>query len=189
MQFQVTQIEFDFEDDLYPMSEEECAEFYDDYVGTFWEAEDGDDLVEEITCAAGYCVKTIDYRVILDDIEGPEYEVEFDVDYTTQSQVYKLVGRPTSWQGGTNPLVVGVDWCNTKAYQTKRVMTDPCTMAMQTDMNILKLHIETDLQSFLLDTNADLNDAVDWVCDRFDLDATDDLIDFVADVHDAFFGM
>ena len=92
-------------------------------------------------------------------------------------------------QGGTNPLVVGVDWCNTKAYQTKRVMTDPCTMAMQTDMNILKLHIETDLQSFLLDTNADLNDAVDWVCDRFDLDATDELIDFVADVHDAFFGM
>ena len=91
-------------------------------------------------------------------------------------------------QGGTNPLVVGDDWCNTKTYQTKRVMTDPCTMAMQTDMNILKLHIETDLQSFLLDTHADLNDAVDWVCDRFDLDASDELIDFVADVHDAFFG-
>ena len=69
------------------------------------------------------------------------------------------------------------------------MFTDPCTMAMQTDMQILKLHIETDLQSFLLDTNADLNDAVDWVCDRFDLDATDDLIDFVADVHDAFFGV
>ena len=85
MQFQVTNIEFDFEDELYPMSDEECAEFYDDYVGTHWEAEDGDDLVEEITSAAGYCVKTIDYRVILDDIEGPEYEVEFDVDYTTQS--------------------------------------------------------------------------------------------------------
>jgi len=74
------------------------------------------------------------------------------------------------------------------AYQTKQVMTDPCTMAMQTDMNILKLHIETDLQSFLLDTHADLNDSVDWVCDRFDLDASDELIDFVADVHDAFFG-
>lgn len=67
-------------------------------------------------------------------------------------------------------------------------MLDPCTIAMQTDMNILKLHIETDLQSFLLDTHADMNDAVDWVCDRFDLDATDELIEFVCDAHDAFFG-
>ena len=62
-------------------------------------------------------------------------------------------------------------------------------MAMQTDMQILKLHIETDLQSFLLDNIADLNDAVDWVCDRFDLDATDELIDFVADVYEAHHGM
>lgn len=68
-------------------------------------------------------------------------------------------------------------------------MTDPCTMAMQTDMQILKLHIETDLQSFLLDNIADLNDAVDWVCDRFDLDATDELIDFVADVYEAHHGV
>ena len=85
MQFQVTQIEFDFDDALYPMSEEECAEFYDDYIGTFWEAEDGDDLVEEITSAAGYCVKTIDYRIILDDIEAPEHESTFEIDYTTQA--------------------------------------------------------------------------------------------------------
>ena len=85
MQFQVTQIEFDFEDTLYPMSEEECAEFYDDYIGTFWEADDGDDLVEEITSAAGYCVKTIDYRIILDDIDSPEHESTFEIDYTTQA--------------------------------------------------------------------------------------------------------
>ena len=65
MQFQITYIEFDFEDDLYPMTEQECEDFYDDYVGTFWEADDGDDLVEEITSAAGYCVRTIDYRVVL----------------------------------------------------------------------------------------------------------------------------
>jgi hypothetical protein len=65
MQYQITYIEFDFGDDLYPMTEQECEDFYDDYVGTFWEAEDGDDLVEEITCAAGYCVKTIDYRIAL----------------------------------------------------------------------------------------------------------------------------
>ena len=65
MQFQVTDIEFDFEDSLYPLTEEECADVYDDYVGTFWEADDGDDLVEEITSAAGFCIKSIDYRIIL----------------------------------------------------------------------------------------------------------------------------
>ena len=40
-------------------------DFYADYVGTFWEADDGDDLVEEITSAAGYCIKSIDYRHVL----------------------------------------------------------------------------------------------------------------------------
>ena len=65
MQFQVTYIEFDFDDALYPMTEQEMQDVYDDYIGAFWEADDGDDLVEEITCAAGYCVKTIDYRIIL----------------------------------------------------------------------------------------------------------------------------
>jgi len=68
MQFQITYIEFDFEDDLYPMTEQECEDFYDDYVGTFWEADDGDDLVEEITSAAGYCIKSIDYRHVLTPI-------------------------------------------------------------------------------------------------------------------------
>ena len=65
MQFQVTYIEFDFGDDLYPMTEQETEDVYDDYVGTFWEAEDGDDLVEELTSASGYCIKTIDYRTVL----------------------------------------------------------------------------------------------------------------------------
>ena len=65
MQFQVTYIEFDFGDDLYSMTEQETEDFYDDYVGTFWEADDGDDLVEELTSAAGYCIKTIDYRHVL----------------------------------------------------------------------------------------------------------------------------
>ena len=85
MQFQVTAIEFDFDDALYPLTEEECDYIYDDYIGTIWEADDADDLVEEITSAAGFCVKTIDYRIILDDIDMPEHEAEFDVDYTTQS--------------------------------------------------------------------------------------------------------
>ena len=68
MQYQITYIEFDFGDALYPMTEQECEDFYDDYVGTFWEADDGDDLVEEITSAAGYCIKSIDYRHVLTPI-------------------------------------------------------------------------------------------------------------------------
>jgi hypothetical protein len=65
MQFQVTEIEFDFDDALHPISDVEMKEVYDDYIGTFWEAEDGDDLIEEIRNASGWCIKSIDYRHIL----------------------------------------------------------------------------------------------------------------------------
>ena len=67
MQFQVTAIEFDLDcdaadEELTPQDEQDL---YDDYIGTFWEADDEDDLVEEITAAAGWCIKSIDYRHIL----------------------------------------------------------------------------------------------------------------------------
>ena len=70
MQFQVTDIEFDFTGCLethgsYELPEEEQKEVYEDYIGTFWEAEDGDDLVEEITSASGWLIKSIDYRHVL----------------------------------------------------------------------------------------------------------------------------
>jgi len=65
MQYQVTAIEFDFDNDLYPLTEAEMGDVYDDYIGTFWEADDGDDLVEEITNAAGFCIKSIDYHHVL----------------------------------------------------------------------------------------------------------------------------
>jgi hypothetical protein len=65
MQFQVTEIEFDFDDALHPMSDVEIQEVYDDYVGQIWEADDEDDLIEEITCASGWCIKSIDYLHVL----------------------------------------------------------------------------------------------------------------------------
>jgi len=67
MQFQVTEIEFDFTDDLddEPLDVESQDEIYDEVLGTIWEADDEDDLVEEITCATGWCIKSIDYRHIL----------------------------------------------------------------------------------------------------------------------------
>ena len=30
-----------------------------------WEADDEDDLIEEITCNAGWCIKSIDYEIQL----------------------------------------------------------------------------------------------------------------------------
>jgi len=66
MKFQVTQIEFDFEmeDDEYPSVDYQQALRYDT-IGQIWDADDADDLVEEITCATGWCIKSIDYRIIL----------------------------------------------------------------------------------------------------------------------------
>ena len=67
MQFQVTEIEFDFTDDLddEELDIESQDEIYDEVLGQIWEAEDEDDLVEEITCATGWCIKSIDYRHVL----------------------------------------------------------------------------------------------------------------------------
>ena len=70
----------------------------------------------------------------------------------------------------------------------KTPYTDPCTLALMTDMEILKEMIASDLSQYMLEMMPDLNDCVDWVCDRFALDASDELIDFVADCHDEFFG-
>ena len=65
MQFQVTEIEFDFTDDLDEFPEHQFSNITDETIGMIWEADDEDDLVEEITCATGWCIKSIDYRIIL----------------------------------------------------------------------------------------------------------------------------
>ena len=63
MQFQVTEIEFDFDDE--ELSSFDKDEITSQYVGDVWEADDEDDLVEEITAASGWCIKSIDYRHVL----------------------------------------------------------------------------------------------------------------------------
>ena len=45
-----------------------------------------------------------------------------------------------------------------------------------------------ELQQFMCDTMASSEMAVDWFCDRFECSATDEVIDFVLDAHEAFFG-
>ena len=69
MKFQITEIEFDFDeyDDAYP------DELYDTYkqqvtdetIGQIWDADDEEDLIDEISTASGWCIKSIDYRHVL----------------------------------------------------------------------------------------------------------------------------
>ena len=74
-----------------------------------------------------------------------------------------------------------------KGIHQMQTYTDPCTYAMQNDMNRLKEEIASDLANYMLEMMPDLEMCVDWVCDRFGLNCTDELIDFVADCHDEFF--
>ena len=65
MHYRITQINIDFEDDNFELSPTEQSEIIDDVMSTTWEASDGDDLVEEITAATGFCVNSIDYCYVL----------------------------------------------------------------------------------------------------------------------------
>ena len=62
MQFQVDDIEFDFDDEN--LIKEDMIDIIENNLG-MWEADDEDDLVEEITSASGWCIKSINYRIIL----------------------------------------------------------------------------------------------------------------------------
>jgi hypothetical protein len=62
MQFQVDDIEFDFDGE--DLIKEDMIDIIENNLG-MWEADDEDDLVEEITAASGWCIKSIDYRIIL----------------------------------------------------------------------------------------------------------------------------
>ena len=65
MQFRVTEINIDFEDDNFELSPTEQSEIIDDVMSATCEASDADDLVEEITSAIGFCVNSIDYCYVL----------------------------------------------------------------------------------------------------------------------------
>ena len=61
MQYRITSINIDFEDDNFELSPTEQQDVIDDVMSTTWEASDDDDLVEEITSVTGFCVNSIDY--------------------------------------------------------------------------------------------------------------------------------
>ena len=67
MQFLVTDIKFDFNDDLdpiYSIPKEDQELIVRDNIGV-WEADDEDDMIDEITTATGYLIKNIYYDIQL----------------------------------------------------------------------------------------------------------------------------
>ena len=67
MKFLVTDIEFDFNTDMpdyYSVSFDDQQSIVNDNLGV-WEADDEDALIEEVTCNAGWCIKSIDYEIQL----------------------------------------------------------------------------------------------------------------------------
>ena len=67
MKYNVTEVEFDFNDSLseeYQLTFDEEIAVRDLALGV-WEADDEDDLIEEVTTASGWCIKSIDYEVQL----------------------------------------------------------------------------------------------------------------------------
>ena len=69
MHYIVEEIEFDFDEfgdgnPEWQLSQEEQVQITHDNLGV-WEASDEDDLVDEITTASGWCIKSIDYDIQL----------------------------------------------------------------------------------------------------------------------------
>ena len=67
MKFYVSDIEFDFNSDMpdyYSVSFDDQQLIINDNLGV-WDADDEDDLIEEITANAGWCIKSINYEIQL----------------------------------------------------------------------------------------------------------------------------
>ena len=67
MKFYVSDIQFDFNSDMpdyYSVSFDDQESIINDNLGV-WEADDEDDLVEEITANAGWCILSLDYEIQL----------------------------------------------------------------------------------------------------------------------------
>ena len=64
MKYNVTEVEFDFDLDYAKLTFDEEIEVRDLALGV-WDADDEDDLIEEVTEASGFCIKSIDYEIQL----------------------------------------------------------------------------------------------------------------------------
>ena len=64
MKFNVTEVEFDFTDSQGSITFEDEIEARDLALGV-WEADDEDDLIEEVSTCSGWCIKSINYDIQL----------------------------------------------------------------------------------------------------------------------------
>ena len=85
MKFNVTDIEFDFDDgndgESYALTFDEEIALRDTALGIY-EADDEDDLIEIITDGAGYCIKSIDYDILDDYSLGNQDDTFIDINNT-----------------------------------------------------------------------------------------------------------
>lgn len=68
MKFQVTAIAIDWQDDfdsIDPISLKERSQIIKNIVGSIWDVDDEDDLVDEISDSYGWLIESIDYRQVL----------------------------------------------------------------------------------------------------------------------------
>ena len=64
MKYLVNAIEFDFSDSQGELDEWEQEQIDKNNIGV-WEADDEDDLIDEITTGTGWCIKSIDFMLQL----------------------------------------------------------------------------------------------------------------------------
>ena len=121
---------------------------------------------------------------IFDVIEDEKFDVEQYINGDTDYW-HKPVGCPTTCPIGTSNLKI-LFRSSVSPWTTKSLR-----VCHHTGMNKTQLFSDSnlqELQDFMFDTMASAEMAVDWFCDRFSVNADDDVIDFVLDAHDAFFG-
>ena len=72
MLFKIPDVEFDFDDAFGEFTQHHYDNVTADTLENIWQAVDEDDLIDEISNCTGWCIKSIDYEVVDQDIE---YEV------------------------------------------------------------------------------------------------------------------
>ena len=69
MHFLITDIKFDcsLDDSDWTIKDQlETEEMLPhSYIGSTWEADDEDDLIEELSCASGWLISELDYKIVL----------------------------------------------------------------------------------------------------------------------------
>tara|TARA_Y100000817_G_scaffold146017_1_gene114377 strand:+ start:180 stop:452 length:273 start_codon:yes stop_codon:yes gene_type:complete len=86
MKYNVTDIEFDFDDgndgESYPLTFEEEIAIRDSALGV-WEADNEDDMIDEITAATGYLINNIYFDIQLEDYSlGNQDDTFIDINNT-----------------------------------------------------------------------------------------------------------